>query len=251
MRVLKRQPSRRAWQRGLTLVELMVGITIGLIIAAGASMMAVNQIGEHRRISVEVQMQQDLRLIADMVALQIRRAGFRGWSELGVWAPESAGSAATPAMESSANPFEGLASSDSDRTLTFAYESSPETGEPRAKAVAYVDEVNDADQGGFKIEDGELKMQLGRGNWQPISDKGSYRFDPAKSGFKISTQSQSLEEFCDLPCNGLADCPPQQEIRTVTITLVATSELLKDVTRTIQIEERVRSDKITGTCARS
>lgn len=251
MRIMKLRPMRRGQQRGLTLVELMVGITIGLIITAGASLMAVNQIGEHRRITVEVQMQQDLRLIADIVAQQIRRAGFRGWSELGVWVPEPAGGAPMPAMESTDNPFDALAASDGGKTLTFVYETNPVLGKPRSDATSYADDVNDADYGGFKIDDGELKMQLGRGNWQPISDKSSYRFDSARSSFKISMQSQSLGEFCDLPCNGLANCPPQQDLRTITVTLVATSVLLPDVTRTIQIEERVRSDKITGTCAKS
>lgn len=248
---MKLRPLQRGQQRGLTLVELMVGITIGLIITAGASMMAVNQIGEHRRITIEVQIQQDLRLIADMVAQQIRRAGFRGWSELGVWVPELAGGAPTPAIESTNNPFDALSESDDGKTLTFVYETNPVLGKTRSDMTSYADDVNDADHGGFKIEDGELKIQLGRGNWQPISDKSSYRFDSARSSFKISTQSQSLEEFCDLPCNGLADCPPQQDVRTVTVTLVATSVLLQDVTRTVQIVERVRSDKIVGVCAKS
>ena len=46
----------------------MVGITVGLIVTAGASLMAVNQISEHRRITIEVQMQQDLRIIAELIA---------------------------------------------------------------------------------------------------------------------------------------------------------------------------------------
>ena len=45
----------RARQRGLSLVELMVGITVGMIIVAGVSLMMVNQIDEHRRLSLETQ----------------------------------------------------------------------------------------------------------------------------------------------------------------------------------------------------
>ena len=62
-------------QRGLGLVELMVGITVGLIVAAGASMMAVNQINEHRRLMLETQIQQDLRSVADLLQQDLRRAG--------------------------------------------------------------------------------------------------------------------------------------------------------------------------------
>ncbi|MCA1416895.1 prepilin-type N-terminal cleavage/methylation domain-containing protein, partial [Bradyrhizobium sp. NBAIM20] len=73
--------------RGLGLIELMVGITVGLIVAAGASLVAVNQINEHRRLMLEIQVQQDLRTAADLVQQELRRAGFRGRADLGVWSP--------------------------------------------------------------------------------------------------------------------------------------------------------------------
>lgn len=243
------ESNRRQRQTGLTLVELMVGITVGLIVTAGASLMAVNQISEHRRITVEVQLQQDLRLIADLVTQEIRRAGFRGWPELGVWAPESAAPSAAPAATPSENPFETLKVSDDGSELTYSFESAPLGGTTRSSKTP-IDDFGDADQFGFKIEDGELKMQLGKGNWQPLSDKGSYTFDPAKSKIQILDQPTSLEDYCDRPCAGAKDCPPQQEVRTVVVTLVATSTILRDVTRSIRLSERIRSDKVTGTCAK-
>jgi prepilin-type N-terminal cleavage/methylation domain-containing protein len=77
-------------QHGLGLIELMVGITVGLIVAAGASIVAVNQINEHRRLMLEMQIQQDLRTTADLIQQDLRRQGFRGTAELGVWAPPAA-----------------------------------------------------------------------------------------------------------------------------------------------------------------
>ncbi len=61
--------------RGLSLVELMVGITIGMFIVAAASMLAATQLGENRRLLLETQLQQDLRSAADTITRELRRAG--------------------------------------------------------------------------------------------------------------------------------------------------------------------------------
>jgi type IV pilus assembly protein PilW len=229
-------------QQGLTLVELMVGITVGLIVTAGASLMAVNQISEHRRVTIEVQMQQDLRIIAGLISQEIRRAGFRAWGELGVWAPASGAGGATQASE---NPYEKLvASSDS---LTYTFEASPFSSIDR-QTKPITDATDDGDYFGFKIDSGELKAQLGKGNWQPISDKSSYVFEAGASKIEVSTQKVSLADFCDKPCGGATDCPPEQEVRRVEVTLVAKSVALPDVKRTIKVSERIRADKVTGTC---
>ncbi|MFO1226186.1 MAG: prepilin-type N-terminal cleavage/methylation domain-containing protein [Roseateles sp.] len=239
---LNRMNVHRKRQLGLTLVELMVGITVGLIVTAGASLMAVNQISEHRRITIEVQMQQDLRIIAELIAQEVRRAGFRAWGELGVWAP---GTGAGGDELASQNPYENLAAS--SNSLTYTFESSPFASILR-QTKPITDATDDSDHFGFQIDAGELKAQLGKGNWQPISDKGSYVFDAASSKIEVSTQTVSLADFCDKPCGGAGDCPPQQEVRRVDVTLVAKSLALKDVTRTIKVSERIRADKVTGTC---
>ena len=64
--------------RGISLVELMVGIAVGMIVVAGASVMLVNQVNEHRRLMLETQVQQDLRASADLILRELRRAGYRG-----------------------------------------------------------------------------------------------------------------------------------------------------------------------------
>ena len=60
-------PSRIARRppRGVSIVELMVGITIGLFILAAATVMLTSQLADNRRLLLEAQVQQDLRATAD------------------------------------------------------------------------------------------------------------------------------------------------------------------------------------------
>jgi type II secretory pathway component PulJ len=79
---------RRATTRGLSLVELMVGITVGLIVVAGASLLAATQLSDNRRLLLETQVQQDLRAAADIVTREIRRSGYVFWSGTTLWSPD-------------------------------------------------------------------------------------------------------------------------------------------------------------------
>ena len=70
---------------GVSIVELMVGITISLFILAGASLVLTTQLDNNRRLLLEAQLQQDLRTTADMIARDVRRAGYWGKSYCNVW----------------------------------------------------------------------------------------------------------------------------------------------------------------------
>ena len=83
---------RRA-QSGLSIVELMVGVAIGLIIVAAAATLVATQLTENRRLMLETQVQQDLRATADIIARELRRAGYQEESEslAGVWLADRPG----------------------------------------------------------------------------------------------------------------------------------------------------------------
>ena len=53
--------SIRSNQRGLTLVELMVGLAVGLFVLAGATLVVSSQLNDNRTLLLETQIQQDLR----------------------------------------------------------------------------------------------------------------------------------------------------------------------------------------------
>jgi len=75
----------RRRQAGLSMVELMVGVAIGLFVVAGATMAVSNQLGDNRRLMLETQIQQDLRAAADVIARDLRRSGYWASAQGGVW----------------------------------------------------------------------------------------------------------------------------------------------------------------------
>ena len=79
-----RAPIRRRAARGLSLVELLVGTAIGLMVAAAAASVVSAGLRENRRVQLEARLMQDLRSTAELVARDLRRAGYWAASASGV-----------------------------------------------------------------------------------------------------------------------------------------------------------------------
>lgn len=62
-------------QRGLTLVELMVGLAIALLLTAVALLAMSQHLRENHRLLVEARLTQDVQAIVDLVSRDLRRAG--------------------------------------------------------------------------------------------------------------------------------------------------------------------------------
>ena len=74
----------RHLQRGLSLVELMVGSAIGLIVVASALLALTHHLRESRGQLLETRLMQDLRTATELVAHNLRRAGPVNETENGV-----------------------------------------------------------------------------------------------------------------------------------------------------------------------
>lgn len=232
-------------QRGLGLVELMVGITIGLIVAAAASVLAVNQITDHRRLMLEMQIQQDLRAAADLLQQDMRRAGFRGDASYGAYLPASGVGAVIeqPARPALPNPYTELTAVDTAelRSLEYSY----------ARDAAASSVVGTREQFGIRWDKRAKVLALkigtkvdGTGNWQPITDPTTVEiidFD-----IRVRTQDIELQDFCEQACVGPA-CPRQQ-VRRVDFLLRGKAVHDKAVVRTLSGSERVRADAVIGAC---
>ena len=74
----------RSSARGLTLVELLIGMGIGLFLLAGATQMFANQVNGSRRLLLALRNQQDLQSAVDLLVRTLRRNGYAdadpGWS---------------------------------------------------------------------------------------------------------------------------------------------------------------------------
>jgi len=216
--------------RGLSLVEMMVGIAVGMMVVAGASFVAVNQIGENRQLFLETQVQQDLRAAADMVARDLRRAGYWGAAESGVWVGDA------PAVAS--NPYAattpGAAASVPVSEVTFAYSRGTED-----------DSIDDAQEGfGFKLDAGALKMRIG-GAWQALTDTNVLEV----TRFDVVLQTQTLQQHCYKECvGGGTACWPTETVRRFVIDIAGHAVTDPAVARSVRDSVRLRNDATTGAC---
>ena len=226
-----RAPGFRPAGRGFSLVELLVGTAIGLIVAAAAASVVTANLRENRRVQLDARLMQDLRGAAELVARDLRRAGF--------WAASASGVRGTDdAVPPVTNPFgvemAAAAASDAVR-LSFARDGA-------ASAT-----VGDDERFGFRLRNGTVEMQLGAGNWQALTDAGTL----VVTTFAVEPRLDeiSLAGFCDRPCAaGSATCPPRQQVRSFAVTLTARSTSDAAVTRTLRSSVRTRNDAVVGSC---
>lgn len=107
------EPVSRSAQRGLTLVELLVGLALGLLVLAAGALLLTQHLREHRALLLEARLMQDLRTAADLVARDLRRAGHWGDAAAGVWSTTET---------QRANPYAALApDAAASDAASFAY----------------------------------------------------------------------------------------------------------------------------------
>lgn len=223
--------ARQHPQRGLSIVELLVGTVIALFIAAAAATLLASHLRENRALLLEARLMQDLRTAADLVTRDLRRAGYWGAAVDGVWV------AGTNSV--SANPYAAMA---------------PATAASDAASFRYSRDatengvVDSNEQFGFRLRNGAIELQLGAGNWQALTDTGTLTI--TQFSVTPSVQNVSLAAFCTVPCPpGATACPPQQQVRS--LALVITGRLVADaaIRRSVRSAVRLRNDAVLGACA--
>jgi len=219
----------RRQERGLSLVELLVGAAIGLIVvAATGSVVAAHQ-GAARRIQLEARVMQDLRGAAELVSRDLRRAGH--------WA--AAGSGVRRGDEPIVvNPHAEIAAA-SGAAAVIALSFSTGAGDPTS--------VDDSERFGFRLRNGAIEMQLGSRNWQTLSDPGTVFV----TSFSVvpRVDEADLATFCAKPCSaGSTTCPPRQQIRSYAISVSGRSPIDASIRRELRSAVRVRNDVVVGSC---
>lgn len=232
MRRLIRSPhpiGRDRGRRGLSLVELLVGIAVGLFVVAGASFVAVNQIGDSRRLTLETQVQQDLRAAADLVARDLRRAGYWGAAQSGVWYDGGPAVAANPYLETSPDAVAAAV-----QEVDYRYSRDAEDG--------VVDP--DREQFGFKLEGQAIKMRVGDG-WQALTDPNVLKV----TAFDVTLQKESAQLPCFNPCpGGGTACWPSVDVRRFTVSIGGEAVSDPNVRRSVTTSVRLRNDDSAGAC---
>jgi prepilin peptidase dependent protein B len=225
-------------QRGMSIVELMVGVAVGLLVTAAATMMVASQLADSRRLLLETQIQQDLRATADIIVRDLRRAGF--------WRDSHRGSAVAGELEGMLpNTYAAVSTDgvpdgeDADNAvdeITYAY-ASPTAVEDNA--------VTGDERGGFRLNAGVIQTQIGADNWQALTDGGTLRI----TQFRITPRNESFQLGCHRACSaGATPCPPRQTVRGFVIDIAGVAVSDATVLRSVRSYVRLRNDTIVGEC---
>jgi len=201
----------------LSLVELMVGIAVGLFVVAAAAMLVSSHLNDNRRLLLESQVQQDLRAAADIIARELRRAGHWQTAEKSVWTPDAA-------LELS--PYGNLA--------------------PSAAAATQVDfsyRRTNGDTGpfGFKREGSALKTLLGEGGWQELTDSKTLLI----TGFTVTPENEVLQLSCPKLCappDDPKECWPTLTVRKLVVDITGQAVSDPAVKRSLRSVVRLRND---------
>ena len=208
---------------GFTLVELMLGMAIGLAVVVLALGLLGVQLHDTRRQLVDLRLTHDLQTIAELIARDLARAGH--------------GMPTAAAATSSPDPVIALPPDGNSVSFDYAV-----TAGPEATASRF----------GYRLRRGVIEMAFGDGNWQALSDASSMRV--TRLEFVPDSRRVDLQEFCSRRCNAAAAsgaCPYQLQ-RRVRIRLQAQaitgSGVDSGAPREAEIDARVRNDAVVGGC---
>lgn len=228
-------PHRSRRQAGLSLVEMMVGIAIGLIVVAGATTLAATQLGENRRLIAETQLQQDMRSALDIVTREMRRAGSDTAADLLIW------NSAYPTRDPSPNLFilnflQFGVGADAVMYRYFRIGLLPQTYH-------------------YRVADGKIQQIIERSSGvlpaQDVTDRNTMNVESL-------TVAPQYGPVTQLPCpklcpDGTQDCWPTVRVISAVITLTAIpgNETSANATirRTMSSTVRLRNDAVTFNAA--
>lgn len=220
--LMNRSPAQRG-QRGLSLVEMMVGVAVGLVVVAGAALMVSSQIGENRRLLVETQLQQDMRASMDLITRELRRIGAqREASALDSLAPVDGGSGRDNPMARMTSTTSGVAMA---HPLYFTYQ-------PTVTPNPYFGYE-------FQAASGVVKSYVWP-RWQDLTDANVMEVTAMSVTPK---HSSTLRLTCANACSdGSTDCWPEIVVRDIDVVLTARARSDANVVRTLRSTVRVRND---------
>ena len=216
--------------QGLSIVELLVGIAVGLFVLAGATMMASNQVSDNKRLLL------DMRTAMDVIVRDVRRSGFSYYADIlqPVGAPLGTQIGYKPA-----------GAMDNSNALLYTYSSVATTADNMT-----ADPGNAADSPdfkGFKLEDEVIKVQLGLNNFQALTDIGVVRITRL-----VATEVKTTPPIAIPTCSSAGICPatlpgcasPSVVARYIDVTIDGEAVHDPRVKRTLQTRVRVRNDEV-------
>ena len=234
------RPGRTARHRvtGVSIVELMIGITIGLFILAGASLVMTNQITDNRRLLLDTQVQQDLRAVAALMVRDIRRANYYGYAHRNIWT--------TDLTQTTFNRYNLFSPANSNGTSTLQYARSTDD------VVGLMNIDNDTVSGAERVTltlneaTHSIDMTLGNAAAQALTDANVLRI----TELTFITATRDLPVPCGAVCPavGPGGCALVQRQRQVDFVIVGEAVHDSRVRRSVRESLRLKNDLVSEAC---
>jgi prepilin peptidase dependent protein B len=220
---------RRA--HGMSLVELLVGVAVGMLVTAAATTALVAQVRESRQLLLEARLMQDLRTAADLLGRGLRRAGY--------WGDATAGLRGTSGAVPAANPYVALApAAAASDAVSFRF----------SRDAVENNLVDGNEQLGYRLRNGAVEMLMGAGGWQAVTDATTLVVTELTVTPRV--QEVDLQPLCARPCPaGSTLCPPRQQVRSVALRIAGRAAHDARVERALDHHVRLRNDVVVGACA--
>ena len=212
---------------------MLVGLTIGLFVIAGALSMFVSNIINSRRTLVEARLNQDLQSAADLISRELRRAGYWGNAINGTIAVGT-GTATVP------NPYGAIVSNPSSIGYSYSKTSDGKVDEN--------DTLDANEQFGFRLSvDGVVQMQTAANNWQDLTDKNVMKVT-ALSINDSGTTAIPMGSVCSAAVLPSTPNFPYIVLRQYVLTITAQAARDAGVTRWLRTRVKARNDLFVGAC---
>jgi prepilin peptidase dependent protein B len=215
-------------ERGLSLIELLVGLALGLVLVSAALLAFVHQARETRSLLLEARLMQDLRITADLMASNLRRASHWAGAPSGVWSSEN--------VPLRLNPH---------TRFTLAEDHVDFSHSPPGEQDV---EADGQGQLGYRLRQGAVEMKMSTGPWQAMTDPTTMRI--TSLGLRASVAEEPLGHLCASACPSTAadSCPPRQAVKRIALHLRAVSAHDPTIQRELQSSVRLRNDTLIGSC---
>ena len=217
----------RARQRGWTLIELMLGMTVGLFLAAVASTLMLGHWREHKHLLAETLLQQELRNAIALLRHEVHRSGADPTAHELV--PERGHRRAIPPEPPRLQLLldsDPIADDATGNGLSLAYARS-EPGEPLRRI-----------ERGFRLHGTQLQYLLER-SWQPWTDSHTVRL--IRMELRLSHADGTLPGSCTCPRGA---CDPHLRSQVLHVLLVGQSRLDGRAVRSISSSIHVRNPRL-------
>jgi prepilin peptidase dependent protein B len=229
--------------RGVSIVELLVGVAVGMFVVAGAAKLLVDNLRSNRSNLLATRVNQDMRAAADLVARDLRRAGYWQNSLSGLWSSAGAPSASSPHVALAASGSSTLGN------LSYSYAKDNDNA------------LDSNEEFGFSVSSGVLRYQNTSGSSQPLTDPNAVLI----TQFAITSTENGLDLYESCTCFLNTSCTaaeftgaggiynnaanrPRVFVRQFTVVMRGQSPQDSSIKRELRETVRVRNDALRGAC---